>query len=73
MKIYTLRIVYNDKTGELKSLDEIIEEDEAPISITASPHVMEAIAKADLIEQLLVSHPGESVGEAWPQDINASV
>ena len=73
MKIYTLRIVYNDKTGELKSLDEIIEEDEEPISITASPHVMEAIAKADLIEQLLVSHPGESVGEAWPQDINASV
>jgi len=64
MKTYTLTIIYNDKTDELESLEERIAEKEAPLSIDASPDTMEKIFQADLIEDLLVPHPGERVGEA---------
>ena len=64
MKTYTLTIIYNDKTDELESLEERIAEKEAPLSIDASPGTMEKIFQADLIEDLLVPHPGERVGEA---------
>jgi hypothetical protein len=64
MKTYTLTIIYNDKTDELESLEERIAEKEAPLSIDANPDTMEKIFQADLIEDLLVPHPGERVGEA---------
>jgi len=64
MKTYTLTIIYNEETGELKSLEEKIEEHTGLIAINASEEVMDKISAAGLIESLLVSHPGECVGEA---------
>jgi hypothetical protein len=64
MKIYTLRITYDDKTGDVKSLDEKITEEESSLTINASPHVMEAFERANLIGEVLVEFSGEQVGEA---------
>ncbi len=64
MKTYTLTIIYNEKTGELESLEERVTESNTPLAIEASPETMEKIFQADLIEDLLVPHPGERVGEA---------
>ena len=64
MKIYTLTISYNDVTGELETLEEKVVEKEAPLTINASPDVMEAFAQADLIGKVLAEFNGEQVGEA---------
>ncbi len=64
MKTYTLTIIYNEKTGDLESLEERITEKESPLAIDATEETMEKIFQADLIEDLLVPHPGERVGEA---------
>ena len=64
MKTYTLTIIYNDVTGELKSLEETIDTEETPITINASAEVMGKITEANLVEPLLMPHPGECVGEA---------
>ena len=51
MKKYTLTIIYNDNTEELESLKETIDiERDTPISINASPKVMQKIDDARLIE-----------------------
>ena len=64
MKTYTLTIVVNERTGELESLEEKIDIDEAPIAINASEEVMESIQEAGLVAELLMCYPGECVGEA---------
>tara|TARA_Y100000004_G_scaffold99908_1_gene112006 strand:+ start:29951 stop:30148 length:198 start_codon:yes stop_codon:yes gene_type:complete len=65
MKKYTLEIIYNEITGELESLHETVtSKGEKNIPILATPHVMEAIDKANLIEDLLVPYPGAVVGES---------
>ena len=64
MKTYTLRIIYNERTGELQSLEETISQDETPIAIECAPYIMEKLDQAGLIDVLLVDHPGERVGEA---------
>jgi len=64
MKTYTLTIVVNETTGELESLEEKIDVEENHIAINASEEVMSKIEQAGLIESLLVSYPGECVGEA---------
>jgi len=63
MKVYTLRIVYNDKTGELESLEEKILDKAEPVAIEASKKVMEAFAEANLIGEVLMNYPGECIGE----------
>ena len=63
MKVYTLRIVYNETTGELDSLEEKILDKEEPVAIEASPEVMEAFAEANLIGEVLMKYPGECIGE----------
>jgi|TARA_R110000751_G_scaffold291016_1_gene397819 hypothetical protein len=64
MKTYTLTIIYNETTGELESLEERIDEDTEPVAINASEEVMNKISAAGLVESLLMSYPGECVGEA---------
>tara|TARA_R110002020_G_scaffold337249_1_gene552763 strand:- start:417 stop:611 length:195 start_codon:yes stop_codon:yes gene_type:complete len=64
MKIYTLTIHYNEDTDQLDKLEETIIEKEYPISINASPKVMEAFEEADLIGEVLVPYSGEKIGEA---------
>ena len=64
MKTYTLTIIVNEVTGELESLEEKIDIDEAPIAINASEEVMMKIDEAGLVEPLLMALPGECVGEA---------
>ena len=64
MKIYTLTITYNDVTGDIESLVEKTTEKESPLTINASPDVMEAFAQADLIGSVLAEFNGEQVGEA---------
>tara|TARA_R100001463_G_scaffold111083_1_gene165946 strand:- start:184 stop:381 length:198 start_codon:yes stop_codon:yes gene_type:complete len=65
MKKYTLTIIYDDRTGELESLTEKIDEEQNnPLSITASAYVMEQIDNAHLIEELCVPFPGECIGES---------
>tara|TARA_R100000781_G_scaffold114839_2_gene87184 strand:- start:3571 stop:3765 length:195 start_codon:yes stop_codon:yes gene_type:complete len=64
MKIYTLTIIVNETTGQLESLEEKIDYDKTPVAINASEEVMEKIDQAGLIEPLLMSLPGECVGEA---------
>lgn len=64
MKTYTLTIIYNETTGELESLEEKIDEEQPVIAINASEEVMGKISDAGLVESLLMSHPGECVGEA---------
>ena len=64
MKTYTLTIIVNETTGELESLEEKMDIDEDPIAINASEEVMTKIDQAGLIESLLMSYPGECVGEA---------
>tara|TARA_R110002020_G_scaffold81698_2_gene202707 strand:- start:372 stop:566 length:195 start_codon:yes stop_codon:yes gene_type:complete len=63
MKVYTLRIVYNETTGELESLEEKILDKEEPVAIEASPKVMEAFAEANLIGEVLMLYPGVTIGE----------
>jgi|TARA_R110000824_G_scaffold248026_4_gene437138 hypothetical protein len=64
MKTYTLTIIYNEKTGELTSLEEHLDEEQPLIAINASEEVMGKISDAGLVEPLLMSYPGECVGEA---------
>ena len=64
MKTCTLTIIVNETTGELESLEEKIDIDEAPIAINASEEVMESIQEAGLVGELLMCYPGECVGEA---------
>ena len=65
MKKYTLTIIYNDNTEELESLKETIDiERDTPISINASPKVMQKIDDARLIEELCIPYPGECIGES---------
>jgi len=64
MKTYTLTIIVNETTGQLESLEEKIDYDDVPIAINASEEVMEKISEAGLVEPLLMSLPGECVGEA---------
>ena len=64
MKTYTLTIIVNETTGELESLEEKMDIDEDPIAINASEEVMAKIDQAGLIKPLLMSYPGECVGEA---------
>ena len=64
MKKYTLEIIYNDKTGDLVSLKEMISEDDDKIAVTASHKAMDSIVTADLVEELLIPCPGEIVGES---------
>ena len=64
MKTYTLTIIYNEETGELESLEEKIDQHTDPIAINASEEVMNKISDAGLVEPLLMSYPGECVGEA---------
>ena len=64
MKIYTLTITYNESTGEIESLVEKSTEKELPLTINASPDVMEAFAQANLIGEVLAEFNGEQVGEA---------
>tara|TARA_R100000734_G_scaffold3659_1_gene3256 strand:+ start:253 stop:486 length:234 start_codon:yes stop_codon:yes gene_type:complete len=64
MKKYTLEIIYDEKSGDLISLKEIISNKEDKIAITASAEAMDSIVTADLVEELLVPCPGEIVGES---------
>ena len=65
MKKYTLTIIYNDKTGDMDSLTENVEElDSYPISVTASAKGMEQIDEAGLIKELCVPFPGVCIGES---------
>jgi hypothetical protein len=64
MKTYTLTVIYNEETDELESLEEKIEEHTSLIAINASEEVMDKISAAGLVESLLMSYPGECVGEA---------
>jgi hypothetical protein len=64
MKTYTLTIIYNEKTGELASLEEHLDEEQPLIAINAGEEVMGKISDAGLVEPLLMSYPGECVGEA---------
>tara|TARA_R100001463_G_scaffold81001_6_gene135476 strand:+ start:2347 stop:2538 length:192 start_codon:yes stop_codon:yes gene_type:complete len=63
MKKYTLTIIYNEIDGEIESLVEKTLEDDNPLTINASPDVMEAFAEANLIGTL-AEFNGEYVGEA---------
>tara|TARA_Y100000748_G_C15310028_1_gene415814 strand:+ start:487 stop:678 length:192 start_codon:yes stop_codon:yes gene_type:complete len=63
MKKYTLTIIYNEKDSEIESLTEKTLEDNDPLTINASPYVMEAFAQANLIGTL-AEFNGEYVGEA---------
>lgn len=64
MKTYTLTIIVNETTGQLESLEEKIDYDDVPVAINASEKVMKKISEAGLVEDLLMSLPGECVGEA---------
>jgi hypothetical protein len=64
MKKYILTITYDDDMDEIESLVEKTTEDEKPLTINASPEVMEAFAQADLIGEVLAKFDGEYVGEA---------
>jgi len=65
MKKYTLTIIYDDKTGELESLKETVDEERNhPLSVTASAYVMQKIDDAHLIAELCVPFPGECIGES---------